>query len=268
MGFYARSFQFDGIPSETYNLLISEIDGSAEDETMGSSTMEIKSQKIYKKPVPYFYGMTPAENLSFDISAFTPDEEIDALSFQLIQAWLFSSRTYKKLLIFQEDMMDGIYFNCIFNNPKIIRVGNKIVGFTATIECDAPYGWNFPKTTTYTYTTPTVDNGFVFNNTSNDKGVYLYPDTVITMNAFGGSVTITNASDSSRVFSFTGMSPNEVITVDNNLQTISSSTGLLRLSNFNKHFLRLIPGVNNLRIQGNVSSLAMTTQTVSKKLGG
>ena len=268
MGFYSRSFQFDGIPSETYNLLISEIDGSAEDETMGSTSMEIKSQKIFRKSVPYFYGMTPSENLSFEISAFTLDEEIDALSFQLIQAWLFSSRVYKKLLVFQEDMMDGIYFNCIFNNPKIVRVGNKIVGFTATIECDAPYGWNFPKTTTYTYTTPTVDNSVVFNNISNDKGTYLYPQNVIIMNNFGGNFSITNLSDSSRVFSFTSLQPNEVITIDNNIQVMSSSTGLLRLGNFNKRYLRLLPGVNNLRIQGAVASLQMITQTISKKIGG
>jgi phage-related protein len=80
-------------------------------------------------------------------------------------------------------------------------------------------------------------------------------------------VSITNLDDSNRVFSFTGVSPNEVLTVNNSLQTISSSTGLIRLSYFNKHFLRLVPGVNRLRIQGNVGSVAMTTQFVAKKIG-
>ena len=264
MAFYGSSFQFDNIPSETFGLLISEINGSPVDSTMGSTSMDILNKRLYRRATPYFFGSSPSENLSFEISANALDmEEIDAETFQLIQAWLFSPRTYKKLLILQPDM-ESVYFNCIFNNPKIIRVGNKIVGFTATVECDAPFAWNFPKTTTYTYTNPTVDNSVVFYNGSDDKGAYLYPSTVITMNSFGGSVTITNSSDANRVFSITGLSAGEVITIDSSLQTLSSSTGLKRLSLFNKHFLRFVPAVNNLRIQGNISSVAITVRTVAK----
>lgn len=267
MAFYASSFQFDGIPSETFGLLISEVDGSAVDSTMGSSNMDILSQRIYRRATPYFFGATPSENLSFDISATSLGDEIDADSFQAIQRWLFSPRTYRKLLIFQEDMQ-SVYFNCIFNNPKIIRIGNKISGFTATVNCDSPFAWNFPKTTTYTYTSPTIDSSVVFYNSSDDKDAYLYPSMVITMNSFGGSVTITNSSDASRVFSITDLSAGEIITIDSSLQTLSSSTGLKRLSLFNKKFLRFVPGVNNLRLQGNFSSMAVTVKTVSKKIGG
>lgn len=269
MTFYARSFSYDGVPSEQFDLLISEIDGSAVDSTMGSSSMDILNQKIFRRSTPYLYGMTPSQNLSFDISANTQSgDEIDAQAFQLIQAWLFSSRTYKKLLIMQEDMMDGVYFNCIFNNPKINRVGNKIVGFTATVECNAPFALNFAKTTTYTYSVPTVDNSVIFYNSSDDKGAYLYPTCTITMNSFGGYITITNSSDANRVFSIITLSAGEVITIDSSNQTMSSSLGLKRMANFNKKFLRFIPGVNNIRIQGNIASLAITVQTIAKKLGG
>jgi phage-related protein len=268
MAFYASSFQFDGIASETHDLLISEIEGSAVDSTMGSSNMDILSQKIYRRSTPYFYGATPSENLSFEISANTlSGDEIDAEDFQIIQAWLFSPRTYRKLLIMQPDM-ESVYFNSIFNSPKILRVGNKIVGFTATVQCDSPFAWKYPKTTTYTYTVPTVDSSVVFNNTSDDRGAYLYPTNVITMNTFGGSVTITNSSDASRVMTITGLSGGEVITMNSSIQTLSSSLGFKRMSNFNKHFLRLVPGVNNLRLQGNFSSMSVTVQTVAKKIGG
>ena len=268
MAFYASSFQFDGIPSETFGLLISEIDGSSVDSSMGSSSMDILNQKIYRKSTPYLYGMTPSQNLSFEISANTQhSDEIDAEDFQLIQAWLFSPRTYRKLLIMQPDM-ESVYFNCIFNNPKINRVGNKIVGFTATIECNSPYAWNYPKTTTYTYSVPTVDNSVIFYNSSDDKGAYLYPTCAITMNSFGGYITITNSSDTNRVFSIITLSAGEVITIDSSNQTMSSSLGLKRMANFNKKFLRFIPGVNNIRIQGNIASLAITVQTIAKKLGG
>jgi phage-related protein len=88
------------------------------------------------------------------------------------------------------------------------------------------------------------------------------------MNLFGGNIVITNLDDASRQFYFTDLSPSEIVTVDNSLQTVSSSSGLRILSKFGKKFLRLVPGVNRLRIAGNVASIAMTTVLISKKIGG
>ena len=265
MAFYALSYQFNNIPSETFNLKISGVDASGTSSSMGSSSMEILSQKIFRRPTPYLLGMTPAEVLSFDVEIISP-EEIDSETFQLIQKWMFSERKYQKLLIFQPDMAN-VYFNCIFNDPQTIRIGNKIIGFTATVVCDSPFGYEFEKSVNYTYTTATVDSNVIFYNSSNDTGNYLYPNFIITMNEFGGSVTITNSDDSNRVFQFLTMLPLEVITINNGNQTISSSTGLRRLSNFNKNFMRLVPGLNHLRLQGNFSNIQMTTQFVAKKIG-
>jgi phage-related protein len=262
MPFYASEFQYENIASSTYNLYISQIDGDGGSTDMGSSPMEIYNQKLYRRSQPYFYGSTPSENLSMEVSISSPDN-IDSETSQLISKWLFSNRSYKKLMIIQPDM-EGVYLNCMFNKPQIERVGNFIQGYTATLEADAPYAWRFPRTKTYTYTSPVIDASVVFNNKSDDKGAYLYPKLVITMNNSGGNVTITNSSDASRVFSFTGLLTSEVITIDNSLQQITSSTGLLRMSNFNKKFFRLIPEINNLRFQGNIASIDMTYQFVAK----
>jgi phage-related protein len=266
MAFFGSYFIYDGIPSETYGLKIMDIDSQEVSKSMGSSSMEILEQKIFRRAQPYFYGATPAPKLDFAFSAFA-ENEMDAEMFQLVQKWLFSSRSYKKLQIDQADIRD-IYFDCILTDPTIVRVGNLIQGFSCQVQCNSPFAWKFPSTINYTYTSSIVDDSVVYFNGSDDTGGYLYPHLVITMNNLGGDVSITNSSDSSRVFSFTGLSAGEVITVDCSNQTISSSLGLKRLSNFNKKFLRLIPAVNNLRIQGNVANIAMTTQYIAKKLGG
>lgn len=266
MSFYGRSFIFGGVVSDYYGLSVGELDSSGINESMGSSSMEIKNQKIYRRSSPYFYGASPSPVLSFPMSAFSQDE-ITADFFALIQKVFFSSRTYKKLQILQDDVAE-IYFDCILNDPKIIRVGNLLRGISFTVDCSSPFAFCFPKTTTYTYTTPVVDNTVVFNNSSDDIGAYLYPSNIITMNSFGGDIVITNLSDSNRVFQFTGLSANEVITIDNSLQTLTSSTGLKRLSTFNNHYLRLIPGVNNLKIQGSVASVTITCQFISRKISG
>jgi phage-related protein len=265
MGFYASSFQYKNIPSETFNLRISSTSSSGMEKSMGSTNMEVISQKIFRRPRPFLLGMTPSPVMSFGVEITSPDY-IDAETFQKIQAWLFSSRTYDKLMVFQPDIQNS-YFNCIFNNPETIYSGNRISGVSATVECDSPFAWEFAKTTTYTYTVPIVDSTIVFNNRSDDTGNYLYPNLVITINSLGSSVSITNSDDSSRVFSFTGLSPSEVLTINNDLQTISSSTGLKRMSTFNKNFLRLVPYLNHLQVQGNVSSIQITTQ-FARKISG
>ena len=265
MAFYAISYQYNGVPSETYNLKISGIESSGESSSMGSTPMDIITQKIFRRPTPYLLGVTPSEVLTFDIEVTSPDE-IDAETYQLIQKWMFSSRKYHPLLIFQPDMA-SVYFNCIFNNPKTIRIGNVIIGFTATVVCDSPFAYEWEKDINYTYTSPTVNSNVLFYNSSDDNEAYIYPKFIITMNNFGGFVSITNSDDSGRVFSFTGLSPSEIITMNNDLQTISSSTGLRRLSNFNKNFMRLVPGKNNLNIQGNIANIKMTTQFLAKKIG-
>jgi phage-related protein len=268
MAFFGRSFIYDGVPSETYGLYISNIDASAINESMASSSMEVKEQKIFRRPAPYFLGATPSPKLQFEFSAMSEDE-IDADTFQLISRWLFSSRDYKKLQIDQEDIRN-IYFNCMLVDPKIIRVGNLIRGFSATVQCDSPFAWMYPRTNVYTYTDPNVNNSPInFYNASDDAGSYLYPDSlIITMNNFGGDCTIVNMDDNNRLFYLANLSPNEVITMNCNLQTISSSTGLKRLGNFNKNYLRLVPGINHLLVSGNISSLSMTTKFIAKKIAG
>lgn len=264
--FYGRSFIYDGVPSETYGLYIMDIDANAIESSMGSSSMDIMEQKIYRKATPYFYGSTPSPKLSFPFSAYS-ETELDAGTFEIIQRWLFSSRSYKPFQIDQFDIQD-VYFNAILNNPEIKRAGNLIQGFSCTVECNSPFAYRFPQITEYEYTASVVDSTETYYNGSDDSGDYLYPKLIITMNNINGNVSITNLDDGNRLFEFTNLLGNEILTIDCGLQTISSSTGLKRLSHFNKKFLRLIPSVNRLRIQGNVQNVSMETQFVAKKISG
>ena len=265
--FYGRSFIYKNIPSEIYGLYIMDIDANAITSSMGSSSMEIKEKKIFRKAQPYFLGATPVPKLEFEFSAYS-ESEIDAERYEAIQKWLFSSRTYEKFAIDEPDIQN-IYFNCILNNPEIKRVGGLLYGFSCTVTCDSPFAYKYPQTTTYNYTSSVVDSTEIYYNMSDDTGDYLYPtQLIITMNNTDGEVSITNLDDNNRVMSFTNVQPNEILTVSPLYQTIESSTGLKRMGNFNKKFLRLVPNRNRLRVQGNVESIVMTNQWVAKKIGG
>lgn len=263
MGFAADSFIFDGTPSEFYNLHIRTSDGG-EALTEGSSNVDIISQKIPRRAKPYFYGTEENKQLSFELE-FYRETEISATDLGAIQKWLFGHKEYKKLIIVSDDMAD-ICFNVILNNPRIYRVGNTIYGVSCTCQCDAPYAWTFPRVLERKYTGTIANERFTFNNLS-DANDYLYPKILLKTSNTVSSFTITNESDSYRVFSFSGLAANEILEINNDLKTIRSSTGLLRLGNFNKKWFRFVPGLNKISVLGNLSTIQILYEFV-RKVGG
>ena len=233
---------------------------------MGSFDVDIKEQKVLRRTTPYLYGAYATPHLEFDMSCYS-EEELTAEDYSLIQKWLFGKNLYKKLQIVQYDMQD-IFWWAILNSPETVKVGNKIMGCKFHVVANSPFGFSFPKTVVYSYASSIVNSSESFYNSSDDTSNYMYPSCVITMNNIDGDLTITNSNDNNRVFALTDLQANEVITIDNSLQTISSSSGLRRLGNFNKHWLRFVPGINNLSIQGNVASISITFSNVVKKIGG
>jgi hypothetical protein len=195
----------------------------------------------------------------------SPDE-ITPDTFSEISGWLFGKMNYKELRICQNDMID-MYFNAFLTAPQIVRVGNTIRGFTTTAVCDSPWGWRESRTRVYNYTSHFTTAYIPFPNWSADN-FYTYPtEVIITANMFGGSVSITNTTDSnSRVFVL-NLLPNEVVTLDCSHQFISSTLVTYPLYNFNQNWLRFIRGINNLTVAGNIEELEITSP-VAVKIGG
>jgi phage-related protein len=265
MAFWGSEFIFNRTPSSIFNLYISSSSEGGEVEVEGGSNVEITTQKIFRRSKPYLLGVQQSPVLEFPIY-FNCENELDAVTSGQISKWLFGHYNYKKLQIVQDDL-DGVYFNCFLKDPRVYKVGNIIRGFQANVSCDSPFAWTFDKTKTLTYSVAPSAVSATFNNQSDDN-YYLYPKAVITMNVTGGDVGITNTSDGSRVFSFSSLSANEVLTVDNDLEMITSSTTLNRLPNFiSKKWLRFVPGTNNFTVSGNVSSIVLTYR-FAKKVGG
>ena len=229
--------------------------------TDGSSNVNLFTEAIYRKPKVYLYGVAQSPVLEFPITLNTP-EELDADDLQRISKWLFGRKTYAKLQIVQPDMQ-YTYYNCFFTNPKVQRVGSIIRGIEANVVCDSPFAWEFTKNLSYNYTDDTVSSTLTFNNTSDDLG-YLYPSMTFTGNTIGGGLIIVNANDNSRSFEYDNLVSGEIITINNELQTISTSRGIKILSNFNKKWLRFVQGVNVLSIQGNISNMTLQYQFARK----
>lgn len=261
MGFYGKYFIYDDVPSSNYNLIISNMDSGSDHS---GANVELMTQEVYRRPKVYLLGVQQKPVLEIPIT-ITVNGELSALEASSASRWLFGQMSYKKLQIIQSDMQ-YVYYNCIFTNPEIIRIGNIIRGYNATIVCDSPFAWEYPikKRFTFGLENYTINKRIVINNLS-ESSDYSYPIVTVKMNSFGGSISLKNASDSNRNFRFTGLDPAEVITVNNEIQTISSSTGENRFSNFTGYkWFRLKPKDNTIIISGNIHYFEYTNQIARK----
>ena len=261
MAYNATEFTFDGIPSEHYGLHLMEIGGKAGQGSFDGAKLELYTDSVYRRATQYLLGVSYKEPLKFKIS-FASYEPIDRFKLSQIQKWLFGHAEYKKLQIMQEDLQ-YVYFNCVLNNPSITTIDNNIYGLTCDVVCDAPWAWEFERT--YSYNITLNPQNIVFQNKS-DNNDYTYPTIKVTCNKANGTISIINKTDENREFKLTGLSVGEEITVNNELQIITSSLGLNRLSNFNKKFFRLLPNVNALEVKGDVSKVEIKYKN-AKKVG-
>jgi len=258
--FIAANFSYDGIISSEYGLRITSDDSTSS----AGANVQLYTQKIYRRPKTYLLGIEQTPVLSIPIRINVPDQ-LSATEDSVISKWLFGRQNYKKLQIIQSDM-EYVYFNCIFMDKQTERIGNIIRGYYANIVCDSPFAWTYPKTKTYSYPSGYLINDNIQIVNSSDMDDYTYPSMSFTMNVFGGDLSIINTSDSNREFLFEGLSANETITIDNDLEIITSSvSGVNRLSNFTDYkWMRYKPGINNLQLSGNISSISFTNQFAKK----
>ena len=263
MAFSGVDFLFDNQYSEGYGLKIVSINGNSTADADAGSQIEILNNSVFRKPTKYQYGVSYSEVLSFDmeVSSETP---IIAINRSKIQKWLFGRMTPCKLQIIQPDLQT-IYFNCFLINAKTTYIANSCYGFTFTVECDAPWGWELPKW----HMCPSFTEIWKFYNDS-DNTDYTCPLMEIKMNDSimnNGNISLINQTDGNREMKFLNLNAKEVIKIDCSLQKIESSEKRLLSEFFNKKFFRMLSGLNEIKITGEIDYLKMFYSNV-RKVGG
>lgn len=258
MSFHGVDFVFDNVPSEEYGLIMSSSGG--ESSSAGSVSVEIISENIFRKSKSYFYGTTQNKNLEFEVMVSTLENEITAEDSALIQMWLFGHQQYKELRIVQPDMED-YYFNCILLDPQVNRVGNIIRGFTFTVSCDSPFAWGQEISEEFTNTSETIQ---IYNKSENND--YTYPYITINVDGDAGNFLIRNITDNNREFSISGMEIGETVTVDCDRQIVEATLSVNILDKIQSPilFFRLLPGLNNVYVEGNYTSFEIAYVPVKR----
>lgn len=247
----AKYFTYRGICSKYYGLEIVAFDNdvSVTESNAFSTSLSLLEIPNLKRVFRGSNKLNSPEPITFSIVS---EREFDATQRSQIIGWLTGSTEFMPIKFLENDMLYYTYFGT-FVNIVTLFVDGHCHGFKLTMQPDSLYARGVPTratTTTGTHTITIINNSDIFNG-------YTYP----TVSFAGSSITITNTTDdANRSFVFADLPADEFMVVDCETKIMKSSLGGVRLSNFNKNWLRLRPGENTLSITsaGDVSIVCPT----------
>lgn len=274
--FNATYFTYDGVFSGVFGLVLADFNTNAVVETSAFSptlntTKPASINRFFHNGIRY---EAPPQHQFSVVS----EKEIQEPIRREILSWLVGRNEFKKLQIHQVDL-EEYYYLCVFSNVDIIYVNGRCHGFRLTANFDSPFAHG--RETSKTLAGNSGISTMTINNKSDLLDEYVYPtiqfsatsvstgDTQATawaesqdsLATFNGNnktplsnydICIVNKTDDvNRRFIFAGLLPGEIITVNNELRCISSSVSGEKLKHFNKNWLRLRRGYNELEIEIN-----------------
>lgn len=261
MAFWGKTFAFNEIACEDFDLMLYDIGNTSQGAGKFASTVSIVEEFIPSRWKPFFYGVKYEDKLElsmvFGVNQRRLDKEkyLDRYELETIGAWLTGHDKYMWLEV-QQDDLEYVRYRCIVTGLDIVEFGNIPWALKATIVCDSPYGYLYPQEYTYNIS---GSSQIVFDNESSHNGYYK-PVIEISLNSeddeeaedTGGTFSIENVTDNNRKFQFSNV-PTAVstITIDNEKCVITSDSGLNLYPYFNFNFFRLVRGENILKITGN-----------------
>lgn len=254
-----------------YGLILASFEGvSSKDEELGIEHNTIE-EYIGHNPIPIYLGSSfnsklyptatlvkdPSININKNDKYFTEHECREVLR------QLTGFRGYKKMQIFSYEFDELLFFNIRISNVRYQKIGGRVAGIILDIECDSQFAWS--NDFNYTFNA-TPNSNLIFFNTSDDLYNYILPKVTIKSNSSISNLSIINIMDNEWTSTIKSLTANEIITMDSQNNILYSSNSNRIISNdFNMHFIRLVPGKNEFRVNHNIQ--ITFTYKVPRKVG-
>lgn len=266
----AKSFVFNGVNSEDFNLVIAWIDQDEVDVGSNGLTREIKKSETSKRKIKdNVYGTENTEPIIFKVGLVRIDgTEITRDESMKINAWLTSS-PIPQILKFNDADSCMLHYYAVCTEIKDNLVGSRLVGKEVTLETNSCFAFmqNFEKSFNIT-----GEQTFYLNNLADTYDGIYYPSVTITTQS--QNIIIENITDKKSVT----MDMKEIM-ADNtgyktvvldcsNMIVLDSNNKLIPISNLgwneeyksyvsatneymnNIYWFRLLQGMNEIKVTG------------------
>lgn len=241
------NFVYDGIRSSEMGLMNVTVGGGFLEEPF-LAERSIDEVQIKGRDKAYFRGISYSP-LSFRLQ-FAFKDRYDENSIRRVARWL-NQTTYKEF--YTEDNPNRIFMCMMNSSSSLMHNGLKQGYLEIEMRCDSPYSYspiyktNERQPLDFSANTE-AGAAYVFDNIGD---VDCQPEMWLEK-VGAGDVRIVNLSDGAKEFKLTGLADKEVVYIDNENRHLESSLRDNPYDLFNRGYLSLPWGANNLRIYGNV----------------
>lgn len=245
--FYSYEFTFAGISCLQHGLMIYDIGSEKQNAVSFANKADIVEARTVNRIRPIHYGVNYHEDpLEFTLVFGSEEEYLDRFDFEAVSMWLTGHQQYQWLTIDQPDL-EHVQFRCICTELTPIFNSWLPIAFEAKFRCDCPYAYG--RVFQETYSLQGTHN-ITFRNGGSVRE-YLRPTLTIVTSSGATSFSIINHSDNDRMLEFTNLPGNgTTIVVDNENGIITELGGVDMYSRCNLNFFRLLPGDNDITING------------------
>ena len=226
---------------------------SLEDEEELGMDYEVIEEFVGHNPVPVYLGSQYTSKLELtttiikskcnvrDYSPTFTEHECREVLRQLT-----GFRGYQRVQIIPDEPDELYYFYARTKSVSYLKYGGGIVGIILNLECDSQFAWS--KEFEYKYDM-TAGQVYTLVNMSDDLYNYLLPTVIISSPTAIDSLTFTNITDDNWETTIKNIKANEVITMDSKRSILTTSTAdRYILNDFNLHFIRLVSGANQFKV--------------------
>lgn len=246
--FNACRFIFAGVNSKHFGLMLYDFGKETQETVSFGNVASIIETRTTHRVQPIHYGVNYHEKPLEFVLVFGSMEPLSRLEVEEIMFWLTGYQDYQWLSIMQDDL-EHVEFRCLIKEVEPLMNNGEVYAFKATVTCDSAYAYSVPFENNITVSGET-QHIFI-----NDTSVREYLRPVLTyIKAFGVTeISIKNVSDDNRIFKISGLpSAATTLTIDCNSGVITHTAGSVDIySGFNGNMFRLLPGKNELVINGN-----------------
>lgn len=247
---FGSSFTYDGINSDSYNVIMCSIDSFGLDDIDTGLSTEIISDST-SSIERFEYSAKYNSVITFEMTLCNKDfTSLTKNQIRNITKWL-TGRKKAAWLSLKNENYDDVNYKCRVISATKKKVGDTVLGLLLKWECSSPYAYT--EEYVYNFSINGSNQEVIIYNDTDDTENYLYPNIIIKSKSNMEVFSIYNVSDNNRLTKLKNIVYNEVIQMDNQNGIISTNIHdkkLLPLFEGRKWF-RLVEGENILKITGN-----------------
>ena len=247
---FGKSFEFDSISSDTYNVVLCSFDTVDISKDTGIN-YDIQSGDITpNRPVANYYNKKYNKPMEFQVEICKPCGSVNYFTTEeqrQIIRWITSPVDYRKFTVVSNNgYHDGIEYFAICTEYQEKVVNDKIIGLYFSFQCNAPYGYYTEQITTFD---TSANTEITIDNYSDELEIEYYPVIELTAGQTG-TVTITNSAYPDKVMELS-VKNGQTLIIDNNACDITDNIGLFSYdTDTNLKWISLVNGNNTLIITG------------------